>query len=122
MFEFFRDVLQEAKGIDTNTLKMIRAGEMEEKKAKNKRFIFSKRMKIVVYVLGALYLLTSIPIMMMAGGVENVLLYTAVNGTLVAVDIAVCVCLVVGKRKGEIAALIGVIVFFLLLYASIFVG
>ena len=115
MFDFFKDVYLEARGIDSDVAKAERDARLEEKK--KSRFIFSKGGKLIVFAFGIFYLIVSalnISVLKSTGALTagKILQIIFLSGC----DIACLVCLLVGKKKTEIAALILVIVFVVAFY------
>ena len=116
MFDWFRDVAEEMGGIDSEAAKKERLAKKE--KAKLNRFIFTKTSRAIVIAVGVLYLVSagSVIIGMKATGyIAPLIVKFAV---LSIVDIGVIVSLITGKKKGEIAALIGCFIFIVILYLS----
>ena len=118
MFDFFKDLYYELNGIDSNAVAEERKNKLIEKR-KN-RFIFSTKAKIIVVVFGILYLVImglNVAGLKETGGLSvGFVLRTLL---LVAVDISCLVCLLIGKKKMEIAALILIIVFVITQYLTI---
>lgn len=117
MFDFFRDMILEASGIDSKAA----AEERKERKeaAKKERFIFSKGAKVIVYVMGAIYLAVAwigMAAMIQAGTMDAFRIIRFIF--LVGCDIASIICLAIGKKKTEIAALILIILFVVSQYFS----
>lgn len=115
MFEFFRDMALEFSGIDSKAADEERKEKKEMKK--KDRYIFSTGMKVLVWVVGVLYLVVvamSIYFMKQAGAIDilNILRYIV----MVSIDVAAMICLAIGNKKTEIAAVILIPVFILLLY------
>ena len=127
MFDFFRDMAHDLGGIDTKKAKQLREEKREIEKLS--KFIFNKSMKRFVIAIGCLYLLLSIILIIglfdMSEAIRNsggnVALGIVKYAILILIDIAVLVSLLLGTKKSEIVALIGVFLFMLLLYASFFI-
>ena len=119
MFDFFKEVYLEAKGVDVEALKAEKKKIKEEQK-KNK-FIFSRSSKIIIYVFGLVYLLIAglnIFLMKDFGGAN---VYYIMRFLFLSIcDIAVLVCLAIGKKQTEVAALILVVVFIITQYLGVF--
>ena len=117
MFDFFKDMYWELRGVDSAKLKVAKQEKLLEKK--ESRFIFSKAVKNIVIVLAVLYVVLSISLAVTGwgnkGSVMNVLMH--ISTSLIA--IAVCACLIWGTKLGEIAALAGAFLFTLILYLTI---
>lgn len=119
MFDFLRDIVLEAQGIDSIAAAKERSERREVKKAleKKERFIFSKAVKVLVYIFGILYLIiTGFGLLAMkeAGVLSIYHLFRSIF--LVGCDITAIVCLAIGKKKAEIVALILILVFLITLY------
>lgn len=116
MFDFFKDTYNEYRGIDVQKVKQEKRKQQDEEKSK--RFIFTKKSKLIVIILGALYLVVAalmISSMVNAKtGVAMVLIYSVLS----VIDIFTIISLIVGKRTGEIAGLVGISAFILLLFFS----
>lgn len=119
MFDFFKEIYLEAKGVDVKALNDEKKREREEKK-KNK-LIFSTSTKIIIYVFGILYLFVagvSIVLLKESGSLD---LYNVIRFIFISLcDIAALICLAVGKKKTEIAALILIVLFMITQYFSMF--
>jgi uncharacterized integral membrane protein len=117
MLDFFRDLILEARGIDAKAAADERALKAEQRKIK--KFIFSAKMKIFVLIGGILYLILTIITTIIIWGTENYLMYVFKNIGMCLIDVFICGCIISGKKKAEIFALIGIIIFFALLFLSI---
>ena len=116
MFDFFRDIALEASGIDSEAAEKER---MKKKKIKrDNRFIFSKSVKIIVFIFGILYLILGAMSMATIGQQTNVVFKIVKFVFLSAVDISALVCLLTRKKKAEIAALVLVIIFMIVMYTT----
>lgn len=110
MFDWFIEMGLEMSGVDTVAAKKERMEKREQKKLN--RYIFSYGMKVLIIAMGILYVA-------MAGSVIIMLRTLFLNATaqivkyvLMSVDaIVVIFALLVGKKKGEIVALVGVFIF-----------
>lgn len=115
MFDFFRDMYFEYRGVDSNAAKEERENKLKEKK--KDKFIFSKSSKVIVFVLGILYLIIAwfnVATMKEIGALNA---YKVIRLLfLTSCDIASLVCLAISKKKTEIAALILILVFVLTQY------
>lgn len=118
MFDFFRDIILEASGIDPVAAAEVRS---ERKKAKKmERYIFSRGAKIIVFVFGVLYLVItwfSMKVMKDSGTLSALYLIRYIF--LIACDIASLVCLAIGKKKAEVAALVLIVVFVVTQYFTV---
>ena len=119
MFDFFRDIIQEAGGIDTAKAKKQREEQREIEKLS--RYIFSAKLKRFMLIIGISYLFFSVLMIATVWNVPSNIYVIAKYVVLAIIDIIVCVALLKGAKKGEIVALIGGLIFILLLYASIFI-
>lgn len=116
MFDWFRTIALEAKGIDSSNA--ISKRELKRQEAKKNRFIFSKKMKVLIIILGVLYMIIAVTTAVFEISEGNMSLRLVVSFFLCLLDIAIIVSLIIGKRTGEIAALAGIILFFLGIYVS----
>lgn len=110
MFDFFRDVILEASGIDSDAAAEERNAKREARK--KDRFIFSVGAKVMAFILGIIYLIIAwfgIAAGAKSGSLDafKIIRFVFLSGC----DIACLVCLAVGKKKTEIAALILMILF-----------
>lgn len=117
MFSLIRDLYLELSGVDSVAAEEERLLKREEKK--KKRFIFSGGAKTIIFIFGALYFLVSVlslVAMIEAGALSfgKVLRPILLSG----IDVACLVCLAIGTKKTEIAALILAAVFAIALYFS----
>ena len=119
MFNFFRDVALELNGIDTAKAKNERDEKREQEKLS--RFIFTKGARRAVITLGFIYVPLSI--LSIFGAVSEadyfnaqVVFQLTKNILLLLLCVGVCIALFIGGKKGEVFALIGGIVFVILLY------
>lgn len=122
MFEFFIDVIRdatlEANGIDSQKARLQR--EQKKLDKKKKKYIFSGKMKVLIFVVGILYLgigVLNLVTLKSAGGLDFLSVLRII--LLSALDIACLVCLGSRKKKGEVIALILIIVFVLAQYISL---
>ena len=123
MFDFFKEMTLELFGTDSDSVREIEKEKAEEKR--KSRFIFSKTTKVVVYVLGVLYLaiggfgiyvsLQVAKLTQDATAGSNIWRYVK-YGFLSLIDIAAMSCLFSGKKKGEIVALVLILVFVVTMY------
>ncbi|BAL01881.1 hypothetical protein OBV_p-00260 (plasmid) [Oscillibacter valericigenes Sjm18-20] len=117
MFDWFRYVAEEMGGIDSEAAKRERLEKKE--KAKLNRFIFTKLSKAIVIAAGVLYLSSAGAAVFAMKSTGYSIPFIVKFFVLSVVDIGVIISLVTGKKKGEIAALIGCFVFVVILYLSI---
>ena len=118
MFDFFRDIALEMSGIDSKSAQEQREEKREEKR-KN-RFIFSKSAKGIVFIFGVFYLIVvwlNVSVMKQSGSFEIASLIRF--AVLSICDIAAMVCLVIGKKKAEIIALVLIFLFLVGQYFSL---
>jgi|GEM_PF-6854192 len=118
MFDFFRDIKNEMSGIDVE----VAAEERKEKIEKKKQsyFIFSTKMKIIIFTMAVIYLIFSginIAVVLKLNG-EFYLLIKYIF--LAALAIGICICLIIKKKNSEIMAIIGIFLFIVLNYFSLF--
>lgn len=117
MFDWFRDIGLELGGIDSKAAKKERMEKREQKKLN--RFIFTGGMKVLIIVLGVLYLFLSGSMIIALRSVDNsapqIVKYIAMS----IVDMVVIISLIFGKKKGEMIALVGVFLFVVGLFLSV---
>jgi len=118
MFEFFRDTYYEIKGIDSKLVKDEKKRMQYELKAD--KYIFSKNAKIIVLVMGTLYLLTVIMVIPQLKYVSNWFLHTLKYILLLGLDVTACVCLFNKNKKTEIISLACIFLFIVMNYAVAF--
>ena len=116
MFDWFREVGEELGGIDSVAAKKERLEKKEQKKLN--RFIFSNTTKAIFIVCGVLYLVTAGSMIFALKGTEEALPYIAKYIFMSIVDIVVLFALIIGKKKGEIVALVGTFIFVVGLFLS----
>lgn len=125
MFDFFKDMALELSGTDSDLVREKEKEKLEERR--KTKFIFSKTTKVVVYVLGVLYLVMGgfgIYVSLQVGkSAQDVtaglnILQCVKYGFLSLIDIAAMGCLFSGKRKAEIAALVLIVAFVVLMYST----
>lgn len=118
MFDFFRDIALEVGGIDSKAAKEERREKAENKR--KERFIFSKTAKVVAFAFGVFYLLIAGLNVSMMKQTGNVDLVGIVRFSVLTIcDIAAMICLAIGKKKTEIAALILIVLFIIGQYFSV---
>lgn len=117
MFDFFKDMGLELKGIDSNAAKKERMEKREQKKLN--RFIFSRGAKALVITMGVLYIFMAgsmiIALKDVTGATPHIVKYIAMS----IADLVVIVALIFGKKKGEIVALVVAFIFVVGLFLSI---
>ena len=117
MFEFFRDMYYETRSIDKRNPQNSKREKREA--GQRSRFIFSRKTELTVYIIGGIYILIAIysivTTAMHDGHFVNELRYILP----MTIDITVCVCLIIGSKKMEIAALAVCVIFIALIYGSI---
>lgn len=116
MLDFIRDIVLEARGIDSDKWHRERLEKEEAKKANV--YLLSKKTKIIIFVFGIVYLLIEV-INMIVFLESNGSLGLRAKGILLAViDIIVLICLTQKSKKAEIAAIVLSIIFIISMYAS----
>lgn len=120
MFDFFLHFTHELRGIDTEAIKKERL--THEAELRKDRSLFSKGLRRVIITLGVFFLILSAIMIILAvqTAVDVFMIFKYV--VLFIVDIVMLVSLAVGKKKGEIAALISIIVFLLVLFITAAMG
>lgn len=113
MFDYFRYVMDEINGIDAEKAEEER--REKERKNKEERYIFSKKAKIIIAVMGVFYFIISVFTLMSyrENGDVNIIgmLLSVAMGLLSA---GVAVCMIIQKKIAEKYALIGIGCFILL--------
>lgn len=109
MFDFFKDVVREISGIDSESARKQRR-EKEEREKLN-RFIFSQKNKTMIIVLGVLYLVMAIATVSAAKNLSNPIATIITYSVLGMLDVATLISLIFCGKKGEIAALICIFLF-----------
>ena len=114
MFDFFKYMADTARGIDVEEQERIRKAQLAEER-KNK-IIFTKKSKKTVYILGAAYLLLSIPLLVVlvksGSGIQSMSSYIILS----LVDIAIMVLISIPRFKTELSAAIGMVLFVLMMF------
>lgn len=117
MFDFFRDMAKELKGNN----RVVPPDKTVKPKEKT---MFPKWAKTITYVFGFLYLLMAIPqiILIASGGGEvgKMMFSIVVYALQIIIDLIVLISLILGKKKGEIVAIVGIILFVVIMYASLY--
>ncbi len=116
MFEFFKDTLNEYRGIDIQKVKEERRKKQEQER--EERFIFSRKSKVIIVTIGVLYLVMAFLVISIYKSHANAVGTIVVYSVLSVIDIGTIISIIVGKRTGEIIGLVGVIAFMLLLFFS----
>ena len=116
MLDFFKDVILEAKGIDSE--KAHKENIKKKELSKTKYYILSSKVKIIMFAFGIIYLLIEI---------MNTVIFWEKNGAvfirtkgiiLSIIDIAILILLTQKSKKAEISAIILGIFFVILIYTS----
>lgn len=116
MLDFIRDIVLEARGIDSDKWHRERLEKEEAKKANV--YLLSKKTKIIIFAFGIVYLLIEV-INMIAFLESNGSLGLRAKGIILSViDIIVLICLAQKSKKAEIAAIVLSIIFIISMYAS----
>ncbi|MDD3946211.1 MAG: hypothetical protein PHI19_00030 [Clostridia bacterium] len=116
MFDFFRDMFDEVRGVDPNKVRLERANKKEAEK--EARYIFTKKMKVAVYGFGMLYIVMSC-FVLFGGGVS---LWRGALQVWMSVLAGVAMLSLVTKTKqGEVASAITIFVFVCFLLGSIMI-
>lgn len=116
MFDWFREMGEELRGIDSEAAKKERMEKRELKKLN--RYIFSGGMKALTIALGTLYVVMAGSMIMALRTMPQTMPYIVKYVLMSIIAIVVIFALVFGKKKGEIVALIGAFVFVVGLFLS----
>ena len=113
MLDFFRDVVLDISGIDSQAIKQNRTNKTENKK----KYIFTKSTKGIIYFLGVLYLVSGgLSILSSKGSVQ---IFAGIKFVFLSViDLAALICISVRNKKTEIASLILIVVFIIIMYST----
>ena len=117
MFDFFRNMLHEAREI--NTTAPLRENTEAEYSNSTDNPIFTSNIKISIFAIGALYAVSTIPAIIKTWGISGISVVIAQSVTLVLLDVCTCIFLLVKDKKYEIAALITGVLFLILLFTSV---
>lgn len=120
MFDWFVDTAMQLRGIDA---KKVRREKEEKKRLREAdKFIFSQKSKIVIAVMGVLYLIMTVSLVAATKGEGLSMAYMIKSLFLGLIDIAALVAMLIGKKKGEIIAAVLVVIFVATMYISVFLG
>jgi len=117
LFDFFKDMALELQGIDADAAKAERKHKRETEQ--KEKFIFTKKMKTMIIVLGILYLLMVISLVVTMKNFRDSVSSLVVYSILGVTDIVVLISLIFGKKKGEFVALVGIFLFLCGLFLSV---
>lgn len=117
MFDFFRDLYLESRGIDSFAAEKLRKKKKEIKI--EKRFIFTKKMKALIIFLGILYLFIAISSLFTLR--DGDILFYIKYFIFFILDIIICISLILGTKKCEIIALVGIVIFIFGNYLYLFI-
>ena len=120
MFDWFVDTAMELRGIDVNARKKLK--EEKIRLEKENQYIFSKKIKILIIGMGILHLLMTGSVILATKGAGLSSGYILKSIFLCIMDIATILALLIGKKKGEIVAVVLVIIFIATMYISVFLG
>ena len=115
MFDFFEDVYLELKGDDSTAVEREEKAEREKKR--EEKFIFSRNAKIIIFILGILYLIMAgfnVTTLKETGGLNIFKILRFI--LLILLDVCGLVCLIIKDKRAEISALIFIIIFVLTQY------
>ncbi len=111
MFDWFKDVVEELNGIDSSYEKEKKLSKV--KKQNTKYYIFSKKIKALIISLGLIYLVMIAITIGIINDFYNYKIFVVKSIALMIIDLITIGCISFGKKKGEIIALIGIIIFVL---------
>src|SRR5665647_2215869 len=104
MFDFFKDAYAELNGLDVDRMK-------EERKIKRKQSrLFSRRIKIIIGVVGVLYLVIAwmnISMLLKSGFSPLILKYVLLS----ILDISIIITMLIKNKETEIASIVGIVLF-----------
>lgn len=119
MFDFFSDMIWELRGFDSA---QIRAAKNEKREARKKaRYIFSKKAKIIVITVAAIYVAYAIFSIAAMWGHEGGSTQIIKNTLTAIIAVFVIVCLFLQKKVFELLALAGSLAFAVAFYLLIFI-
>ena len=116
MFDWFREVAEELSGIDSAAARRERVEKQD--KRKQEYYIFSRGMKVMVIVLGLLYVFMAGATIAVLKNVTGSLIHILRYSLMAMVALFIVFSLVFGKKRGEIFALVGIAVFVVALFFS----
>lgn len=115
MFDFFRDIILESRGIDSKKAEIER---LEKKKEKDKdKIIFSSGLRVTIYVVGIMFAITTIVTLPTLLVVKSYLLFARAI-IQILLDFAIMVLVKIHTKKSEIIALGLIAIFFVLQYST----
>lgn len=118
MLNWFREMSQELRGIDSSAAKKIRTAEDAEKRKIT--FIIPKNIKVMMIVVGLGYLITTGFLIAALHEDRTDTVPQIIKSVIMCVlDIGVIFALLIGKKKGEIIALSLSFLFLVGLFISI---
>lgn len=125
MFEYFRDIINESRGLDVDALR----NEKRQKQVKEKKdkYIFSKKTKKVILVFASVYVLVSIAtIIALVNNPYEISVFIMLRSIIsVAIALFVGICIIVSMikkiKKAEVLTVIGIISFFVITYIMLMV-
>lgn len=110
MLDFIKDMIAEANGLDSEKMK-------EERRNKNKeKHIFSKSIKVIVTIVGILYLFVAVTNISICLRQNEAFIKIGKYLFLSILDLIVMVSLLLKNKKAELTALIGIVLFVLANY------
>jgi len=115
MLDFFRDAFLEHKGIDAAEAHKQRVEKREQ--AKLARFIFSKKSKVIIFAIVALFLPLATTQIVNNFGTDPITVLA--HSVLLLIATTVCVCLLTGRKQGEVIALVGSVLFIVIAYINV---
>lgn len=123
MFDFFKDVYLEVSGVDSTAAEAERSEKRtlkDQEKEGKKKIIFSRGTKLLVFVVGIFYLLVTGAGIIAMKEIGELDVVGIIQSILLSVcDIACLVCLAIGTKKTEIAAIILMVVFLFAQYFTV---
>lgn len=113
MFNFMKDIYLEMNGIDPEAARK----EKSEEKTIDK-VIFSFRSKVVIWIMGIIYLIITVPIIifMIKTGI-NISIFKYI--LLMVMDILILICISIKKKTSEVIALATIICFVIINFVTI---
>lgn len=111
MFDFFKDAYAEINGLDVDRMKD------ERKNIRKQCQLFNRKTKIIISIVGVLYLViasTNILMLLKNGFSPLILKYVLLS----ILDISIIVTMLIKNRKTEIVSIVGIVLFVIINFKS----
>ena len=116
MFDYFREIVREAGGFDSQAT----GNKLENKMTVDKRSesIFSKKAKIIISIFAALYIFISVSTIVAISGMSNISHLIFKNVLMSVLALGTIVSFTINKRNSDRTAIICIALFTLMLVSS----